>query len=319
MLKKIITVFLLIGAAVSASIGTTIMLTDIMKKKQKEEKLESDMAYSYERQLSEDAQLQEEVERFTSKENIKTLYLEHEDELERLVEECYRNREQQKKEISSTYGIKYIDGVMFYCYGGDWIKPAEDKNYESVIKFMDYAIENGLVFRDWMLKVGPPNPPLHDECYKRQGRGMTFSVKEIDHMVFYLTDYPQLKAVQSGEYDYVTSFMNYAIENNLPYFYSDFEIRTPFLHGEYKQGGGEADNWDELLKITLYKSKGLEASLIYSLHENMDDAGGIHVEEEGIDRYEKTVRINPNWYYLYIVTKIPGYWSPEIKISEQNK
>ncbi len=158
-----------------------------------------------------------------------------------------------------------------------------------------------------------------DECYKRQGRGMTFSVKEIDHMVFYLTDYPQLKAVQSGEYDYVTSFMNYAIENNLPYFYSDFEIRMPFPNGESKQGGGEADNWDELLKITLYKSKGLEASLIYSPHENMDDAGGIHVEEEGIDRYEKTVRINPNWYYLYIVTKIPGYWSPEIKISEQNK
>ena len=46
MLKKIITVFLLIGAAVSASIGTTIMLTDIMTKKQKEEKLESDMTPS---------------------------------------------------------------------------------------------------------------------------------------------------------------------------------------------------------------------------------------------------------------------------------
>ncbi len=172
MLKKIITVFLLIGAAVSASIGTTIMLTDIMTKKQKEEKLESDMAYSYEKQLSEDAQLQEEVERFTSKENIKTLYLEHEDELERLVEECYRNREQQKKEISSTYGIKYIDGVMFYCYGGDWIKPAGDKNYESVIKFMDYAIENGLVFRDWMLKVDPPNPPLDDEWDEKRDSNM---------------------------------------------------------------------------------------------------------------------------------------------------
>ena len=41
-----------------------------------------------------------------------------------------------------------------------------------------------------------------------------------------------------------------------------------------------------------------------------------NMEEEGIDRYEKTVRITPNWYYLYIVTKIPGYWSPEMKISE---
>lgn len=61
------------------------------KEEELRDRLLKDITYVYEQQLSEDTQLQEEVERFTSDKNMKEMFWKYKEKIQILEDICYKS------------------------------------------------------------------------------------------------------------------------------------------------------------------------------------------------------------------------------------
>ncbi|NBH34901.1 hypothetical protein D3Z58_15350 [Clostridiaceae bacterium] len=170
MIKKLLYLYLIIVIMILIPSIITFKIVNIMieqrEEKAKEEELRDrllkDITYVYEQQLSEDTQLQEEVERFTSDKNMKEMFWKYKEKIQILEDICYKSMKG-----FYIYYTEDIEGVMFYKFANywqlesiifdkRWTKIVGDANYDVVTDFMDDAIENGFAFRYWMLKIIVP-------------------------------------------------------------------------------------------------------------------------------------------------------------------
>lgn len=151
---------------------------------------------------------------------------------------------------------------------------------------------------------------------KNDKKEINFTVDQINGMMFYISDYPVRRAIQDDEYDYVVKFMDYVMENNLCD-YRDWMFQISLFNLENQEGDQEeeADVRKISLKITLYNGECAEMAFWYSPYEEEDYSGTVHMTtEEGFEKVEKLVQLDPNWYYFYSVTDNPNYWHPEIPL-----
>lgn len=201
---------------------------------------------TYEHELIIDKELQEEVKAFSLPANMLKMFHEHEEQFDAFAEQCYNNRV-----MYDSFIVRYIDNDRFYYCLSDLDRrdnitkstSIKHGDHSYITSFMDYMIDNGLVFRDWMLNID----------------------------------------------------MRGKINDN-------------------GQGEKQDGHYDLRLDITVYEGKQFIISFVYILDSNKDYSeeyckpGGC-VYGGG----RKTVRINANWYYEYMVIDIDGYWQPDYK------
>jgi hypothetical protein len=202
----------------------------------------------YEYELSTDKELQQQVTDFSRPESVLKLFHEHENRLDKFAEQCYMNRV-----IHNHFFVKYMNGERFYsCSSGTNLMSDADKDtaiqneeHSYITSFMDYAIDNGIVFRDWMLDITMYRK-VNDDAYK-----------------------------------------------------------------------GREKASDELeLRITIYEGEQFILSFLYSSDKDKD-----YTEKEyaymgvcgGGPVEGRTTRINSNWYYTYSVMARRDGWAPELK------
>lgn len=130
-----------------------------------------DITVSYEQQLITDPVLRQQVEDFSSPRNILELFQRHEEQLQIFANECYENRKKKDR-----FFVEYINDNLYYFSTADDIDEAhltEDEaiksgTYDDITTFMDYAINSGLVFKDWMITIETPNPVDADEFWEKR-------------------------------------------------------------------------------------------------------------------------------------------------------
>lgn len=144
-------------------IVTLLLITQAISKKDDltEEKAIERIEDIYERELSSGEELQEQVRNFSVPANVLKLFHENEERLNAFVQHSCCSTE-----MEDSLSVEYIDGKRCYFYsssisGGNKAEINSltgDDKYEYMILFMDYAIDSGLVFRDWMLDIHRHNP-----------------------------------------------------------------------------------------------------------------------------------------------------------------
>ena len=144
-------------------IVTLLLITQAISKKDDltEEKAIERIEDIYERELSSGEELQEQVRNFSVPANVLKLFHENEERLNAFVQHSCCSTE-----MEDLLSVEYIDGKRCYFYSSNisGVNKAEinsltgDDKYEYMILFMDYAIDSGLVFRDWMLDIHRHNP-----------------------------------------------------------------------------------------------------------------------------------------------------------------
>ena len=110
----------------------------------------------YERKLFADTELQQRVRDFSLPANILKLFHEHEERLNIFAEQCYINRV-----MDDSFFVRYIDSERFYFCSSDIYRSSDiqkdhaikDGKYDYITSFMDYAVDTGLAYRDWMLDI----------------------------------------------------------------------------------------------------------------------------------------------------------------------
>lgn len=212
----------------------------------KEEEQPRSKSYVYEQQLFTDKNLQQKVEAFSLPENILEMFQQNKEQLQAFADQCYNDR--KKAEI---FFVEYIDDKRFYfCWSdipgsiyGSTIEEGmaiQTGSYEHITAFFDYAINNDLVFRDWMLEIITPNPVNEDR------------------------------------------------------------IREKEYHGA-------------LLTITIYDGWGLNVQFLYSPYEDVDYSEEYEGPIQGAPGCNKIVRIDSHWYYQYVIMKGTYSWWPDPK------
>ncbi|MCI9558074.1 hypothetical protein D3Z58_15345 [Clostridiaceae bacterium] len=158
---------------------------------------------------------------------------------------------------------------------------------------------------------------LAEGCKKNEIEQINFFIKYIDQTMFYVSDYPVTRIIQDDEYVYVTKFMDFATGIGLCNYYNDWMFQISLFNLENQEGKQDEGTDDRkiTLKVTFYKGECLEAAFWYSPYEEEDYSGTVHITtEEGFEKVEKLVQLDPNWYYFYSVTDNPNYWHPEIPL-----
>ena len=202
---------------------------------------------AYERELFSDTELQQRVRDFSLPANILKLFHEHEERLNIFAEQCYINRV-----MDDSFFVRYIDSERFYFCSSDIYRSSDvqkdhaikDGKYDYITSFMDYAVDTGLAYRDWMLDI---------DMYGR---------------------------IKTGE-------------NNK----------------------GENGRYDLELEIRIYNGKGFVVSFCYYSNAEKDYSDQ-SLKIGMCDDYaasKKCTRINANWYYEYTVMLEKGYWLPEFE------
>ncbi len=241
--------FILTGTFIVTLLIVFLFIIGIKGKKKgdlaEEETVES-IDEMFERELFSDTKLQEQAGDFALPANLLKLFHEHEEQLNELVQYSFCSNEKE-----DSFFAEYIDGKRFYFHlpGMVWRENVEksssiqDGEYEYMTSFMEYAIDRGLVFRDWMLDIHRYNPVNCEEENIAIGR---------------------------------------------------------------KQA---------LLSITVYSGNGLEIRFEYfadregdNSEEDYEESGGC-IAGGGI----KKTRINSNWYYSYYIIEISDGWRPDLK------
>lgn len=151
--------FILIGVIVIVTLF--IIITSKKKDDLTDEQAIERIEDIYERELSSSEELQEQVRNFSLPANVLKLFHENEERLNAFVQHSCCSTE-----MEDSLSVEYIDGKRCYFYssnisGGDKAEINSltgDDKYEYMILFMDYAIDSGLVFRDWMLDIHRNNP-----------------------------------------------------------------------------------------------------------------------------------------------------------------
>jgi len=236
--------FILTGTFIVTLLIVFLFIIGIMGKKEgdlaEEETVES-IDEMFERELFSDTKLQEQAGDFALPANLLKLFHEHEEQLNAFAKQCYYNRVK-----CDSFSVRYIDGKRTYSCSS-LINP--EKNIQKDTE------------------------------------------------------------IQKEEYDYITSFMDYAIANGIPF--RDWMLDIFINDSEYE--GKRDDSYDLKLSITIYKTYGMEILFRYSSCREKDDSG-----EEFIDGGDcnspgswKSVRINENWYYKYYTIDDTGIWHPD--------
>lgn len=208
------------------------------------EGITTDVAFVYEMQLDADTNLQQIAEEFILPKNILDLFHKHVKQLQSFADQCYEYRAEK-----DVFFVEYIDDKRFYFCASDTNRKRnieketaiQKGQYNEITAFMDYAIENGLVFRDWMLEIHPPSPVNENRFEEKRN-----------------------------------------------------------------------SNYGPSLEITLYKSRGMELSFYYFPYEDVDYSyEDYDLINDGPAGGVKIIRIDSHWYYRYVVMEWADSWYPE--------
>lgn len=236
--------FILTGTFIVTLLIVFLFIIGIMGKKEgdlaEEETVES-IDEMFERELFSDTKLQEQAGDFALPANLLKLFHEHEEQLNAFAKQCYYNRVK-----CDSFSVRYIDGKRTYSCSS-LINP--EKNIQKDTE------------------------------------------------------------IQKEEYDYITSFMDYAIANGIPF--RDWMLDIFINDSEYE--GKRDGSYDLKLSITIYETYGAKIFFRYSSLREKDYSGEYFIDGGDCNQPGglKSVRINENWYYEYEITEGIGVWHPD--------
>lgn len=159
-------------------------------------------------------------------------------------------------------------------------------------------------------------------CYQNRKEQVTFFVEYINEERFYFSTADSVNgntiiseetAIKKGEFDYITTFMDYAIDSDLVFRDWMLSIITPNPVYDDMYIEKRTNNHGALLSITIYDGNGLEVALNYSPYVDVDYTDEYYgVAPCGPLGGTKMVRINPHWYYQYAIRGgSESFWCPD--------
>ncbi|MEH2928568.1 hypothetical protein VSQ48_01370 [Candidatus Ventrimonas sp. KK005] len=193
MLKKILCVILIILFTTTISVGASVWIILQMEYQEEKKREERRARGGYEQDLMEQEHLRQSREEFISEENAREIFRLHQAAMKQLAEECKKN---DKKEINFT--IDRINGMMFYISDYPVRRAIQDDEYDYVVKFMDYVMENNLCdYRDWMFQISLFNLENQEGDQEKEADVRKISLKitlyngECAEMAFWYSPYEE--------------------------------------------------------------------------------------------------------------------------------